>query len=190
VGVVGRLSPEKGIEWFLAAAALVARGEPNVGFAVVGDAVLGDVDYARRLARMVRELGLGERTLLTGFAERAADVMRALDLVVVPSDAEPFGRVTIEAMASGKPVVATKTGGSPEIVIDWETGLLVPPRDPAAIAEAVLRLLRQPGMAASMGAEGRRQATERFSIEEHGRTIRRLYEGLLQGGQSGGELAI
>jgi glycosyltransferase involved in cell wall biosynthesis len=179
VGVVARLSPEKGHEHFLRAAAEVARTFPNVGFAIVGDAALGDGRYADGLVALAQQLGIGGRTVFTGFTDRIPEVMASLDILVVPSDAEPFGLVTVEAMASGKPVVATCTGGSSEIVVDGETGLLVPPRRPEAIADALVRLLATPGLAAAMGRRGALRAQERFSIRPHAQYILSLYRALL-----------
>jgi starch synthase len=84
-------------------------------------------------------------------------------LFVCPSVYEPFGLINLEAMACGTPVVATRVGGIPEVVLDGETGQLVPPRDPAALADAVRRLLADPGRAAEFGAAGRRRVEARFS---------------------------
>ena len=179
IGVIGRLSPEKGQECFLRAAPLILRAVPECGFAVVGDAVLGDSRYAEDLGRLARRLSIDKKTVFTGFADGMPSVMASLDIVVVPSDAEPFGRVTIEAMAAGKPVVATNTGCSPEIVLDGRTGLLVPPRCPDALAAAVVRLLRNREMATSMGRIGRRRVAEHFSVESHAEQIARLYRSVL-----------
>jgi glycosyltransferase involved in cell wall biosynthesis len=180
VGVVARLSPEKGQDTFLEAAAMVLREVHDVGFVIAGDAALGDRHYAERLVDLARRLGMVERTLFTGFTDRVPELMAGLDVLVVPSHAEPFGLVTVEAMASGTPVVATRTGGSPEIVEHEKTGLLVPPRDPAAIARAVLTLLRSPDRARALGETGRRRATDAFSIELHALAMRELYEAVLE----------
>jgi glycosyltransferase involved in cell wall biosynthesis len=178
VGVVARLSPEKGHEHFLRAAAAILREVPDAGFAIVGDAALGDGLYAERLVSQAKALGIADRTLFTGFTERVPDVMAGLDILVVPSDAEPFGLVTVEAMAAGKPVVATRAGGSAEIVRDGETGLLVAPRSPESLARSVISLLSSPEQASRMGRAGCRRAWQEFSIERHCQTIRDLYSSL------------
>ena len=178
IGVVARLSPEKGQERFLKAAAAVARECPDAGFAIVGDAVLGDGRYASRLVALAGSLGLAERTVFTGFTDRMPEMMASLDVLVVPSDAEPFGLVTVEAMASGKPVVATDAGGSREVVVDGATGLLVGPQDSCALPEAILRLLRDPGLALRMGEAGRRRAAGMFTVQEHATRVRQLHDSL------------
>jgi glycosyltransferase involved in cell wall biosynthesis len=104
-----------------------------------------------------------------------------MDVFVLPSAYEGFGISIIEAMAAGRPVVATAVGGIPDIVVHGETGLLVPPADPAALASAVDTLLTNPRKAATFGARGRERASERFSIEAVVRRHAELYESLLVG---------
>ncbi len=103
----------------------------------------------------------------------------ALDIAVIPSDAEACGRVIFEAMAMSKPVVGTNTGGTPEIIVDGDTGILIPPRDPEALTEAVLRLADDPRLRDRMGESGRRRIEKNFSIEAHVRQIELAYSGLL-----------
>jgi starch synthase len=106
-------------------------------------------------------------------------VLALCDLFVLPSLGEHFGRVLIEAMATGLAVVATDAGGVPEIVSHGETGLLVPPADPRALADAVVRLLKEPGLAMCLGAAGRRRAEAEFSLSRHVEAVEALYERLL-----------
>ncbi|MBI4418395.1 MAG: glycosyltransferase, partial [Ignavibacteriales bacterium] len=98
------------------------------------------------------------------FTSEVPRLLRALDVLVVPSHSESFGYVAVEAMAMGIPVLGTKAGGLPEIVVDQETGFLVPPRDPAALAERLIILLKNKSLRSSMGKRGRRRALELFDF--------------------------
>jgi glycosyltransferase involved in cell wall biosynthesis len=105
--------------------------------------------------------------------------MAALDVVVLCSEREGFGRVLVEAMAASRPVVATATGGIPEVVADGQTGSLVPVGDVEALARAIDRLLRDHERAAAMGRAGRRRAEERFGLEAHVQAVQQLYREML-----------
>jgi glycosyltransferase involved in cell wall biosynthesis len=102
-----------------------------------------------------------------------------MDLFVCPSLYEGFGIAIVEAMAAGRPVVASNTGGIPEIVADGDTGLLVPPGNPTALAEAIASLLSDPARARAMGARGRQRVRERFLVETAVQRHQKLYESLL-----------
>lgn len=145
VGIVGRISPTKGQDVFLRAAALVAQQRPDVRFRIVGAALFAEQAFADEVAALVGRLGLADRTELTGFTDDPAAAIDALDVVVHASTvAEPFGQVVAEAMARGVPVVATRGGGVDEIVVpdgSAPLGRLVPPGDPSALAAAVLETL-------------------------------------------------
>jgi glycosyltransferase involved in cell wall biosynthesis len=102
-----------------------------------------------------------------------------VDLLVLASTDEPFGRVVIEGMAAGLPVVATASGGVPEIVVDGETGLLVPPREPGPMADAIAQMLTDRPRASAMGAAGRSRAVERFDVRRVARQVGEVYEQIL-----------
>jgi glycosyltransferase involved in cell wall biosynthesis len=108
--------------------------------------------------------------------------MRAADLVVHPSHEEGFPNTILEAMAAGKAVVATNVGGIPEAVMDGETGILVPPRRPDRLAEALLALLNDPERAARMGKAGRRRVVDAFPLGKMVREVEEMYDRLLEGG--------
>jgi len=164
VGIVGRLERWKSQDVFLRSAAQVAQERPDVRFVVVGGAVLGwEGSYPAELEALARDLpGLAGRVHFAGHQEDVYPWFDALDVVVHASYGEPFGLVLVEAMALGRPLVATAAGGPVEIVEDGVSGLLVPPGGPGAMARAVLRLLSDPGLAARLGAGARARAT-RFS---------------------------
>jgi len=167
VGIVGRLQPWKGQEVFLEAAASVASAHPRARFMVLGGAITGgEGDYPDRLKALAGSLGLADVTYFAGHQDDAYEWMDALDVVVHASDCEPFGLVVVEAMALGKPVVATDCGGPCEIVEPGRSGLLVPPRQPDALAEVVIGLLADEPFAAGLG----RAAAERATLFSEERT--------------------
>ena len=104
---------------------------------------------------------------LLGFRRDMPSLLAAADICVLPAHAEACGRVLFEAMAMAKPLVATASGGTPEIVVDGVTGLLVPPRDPRALAEALLVLLTDPARRQALGTAGRERAVKQFSIHTY-----------------------
>jgi len=179
VGCMGRLSAQKGQNIFLQAASLVAAMHPEARFLVVGDEALGEAGFRARLEALTGELGLNGRVFFAGYRSDAASVLAAMDLFVHPTvipDSLPM--VILETMALGKPVVATATGGTPELVEEGRTGLLVPAGDAAALAQSIHRLLAHPGLAQRLGKVGRRRAEERFSWRNHIQQLESLYQQL------------
>jgi glycosyltransferase involved in cell wall biosynthesis len=161
VGTVGRLHPRKDVETFVRAAALVAARAPSARFVVVGSAeVPVEVEYRRTIEALIAEVGLTGRFVLAGARRDVPAVMKALDLFVLTSRHEGFGRVVAEAMAAGRPTVVTREGALPELVEEDRFGLCAPPADPASFAEAILRLIEDPRGAADMAA----RAAERAKI--------------------------
>ncbi|WP_409329168.1 glycosyltransferase family 4 protein [Trujillonella humicola] len=161
--VVGRLSAIKGQDTAIRATALVRRAGHDVELALVGDCYPGYEDVEVGLRELAAEQGVDDVTEFTGFRD-PAPLVAAADVVLVPSRVESFGLVAVEALFLGRPVVAARTGGLPEVVRDGETGLLVPADDPRALADAVVRLLQDPALAAALGSAGRADARARFSI--------------------------
>jgi len=171
VGTVGRLVPIKGVQWLLKAAPRVLAPFPQACFVIIGDGpLLGE------LRQMTSKLGIGLRVVFLGAREDVPECLAALDLFVLPSLNEGMGRVLLEAMAVGCPVVATRVGGIPDIVADGTTGLLVPPRDERALAEAILTLLRDRSRRAAYGEAARRHVDGRFDVETMVRRVERLYD--------------
>lgn len=161
VGIVGRLTEQKGHADLLEAFGRVAAAHPRVRLVVAGD---GELRGA--LEERARVLGIADRTHFLGFRADAPALMKEFDVVAVPSLFEGFGLVLLEAMLAGRPVVATAVSAIPEIVVDGETGLLVPPRDPAALAGALLRLIEDPAAARRLGERGRARLEACFTVEK------------------------
>jgi len=176
VGTLGRLvEPKKGLMVFLAAARSLLRDVPRIRFVLVGDGP----QRAALEERATRE-GVSHCTVFAGIRRDVAEVMRALDLFVQPSLWEGFGLTALEAMAAGTPVVATRVGGVPEVIVDGETGLLVPPGDAEALAAACARVLSDRDLAARLGRSGRERVRQHFDIERLVGQIEALYRELLE----------
>jgi len=175
IGTLGRLVPIKGQEWLLKAAPRVLAEFPQACFVIIGDGpMLGE------LRQLTSQLGIGLRVVFLGAREDVPECLAALDLFVLPSLNEGMGRALLEAMAVGCPVVATCVGGIPDIVADGATGLLVPPRDDRALAEAILTLLRDRSRRAAYGEAARRHVDGRFDVKTMVRSIEWLYDEVWQ----------
>ena len=164
IGFVGRLVREKGVvELFEAMARVVARC-PEARLLVVGDTLKSDRDTkaVARLDRLIASERLADVVRFTGFRDDTPDLLAIMDVFVLPSHREGMPRTILEAMAAGKPVVATNIRGSREEVIDGVTGLLVPVGDSEALAEAILRVLSDEALARRFGEAGRRRVREEF----------------------------
>lgn len=173
IGAVGRLEPIKGFTYFMDAAEAIAPRAPRACFVHAGDG-----SEASRLRS--RASALNGRVKFLGLRDDVPALMAAFDVLVVPSLNEGMGRVILEAGAAGTPVVATRVGGIPEVVREGETGLLVPPKDGASIASAVLQLADNRAKAAEMGASARRWVAPDFSLERMVMRIEALYEELVR----------
>ena len=153
VGLIGRITEQKGQEDFVEAALAIAVERPEPMFVMVGFAE--DAALQQRLRQKVAVFGLSDRIRFLGNRDDMASVYAALDLVVAPSRWEGFGMMLIEAMAAGRPIVATRVGAIPEIVRDGRTGVLVEPRDAQALARAITGMLDDPQRRIAMGEAGR-----------------------------------
>lgn len=170
VGAVTRMRVRKGVEEFLRALAAVCARCPDAHALVAGDVSLDD-----ELRALVRSLRLDDHLTLLGRRADMPEVISAFDVFVLSSHDEGMSNALLEAMAMEKAVVATGVGGTPEVVRHGHSGLLVPSKDPAALAAAVSELLEQPARAAEMGRLGRRIVEERFSAQAMVRQMERLY---------------
>jgi glycosyltransferase involved in cell wall biosynthesis len=181
IGMAGRVTRWKGQSIFVQAARLIAERHPQAKFAAVGGVFDTEKFYMDRFRKEVQEAGLENKLTINDFRADMPEVFAAFDIFVLPSILpEPFGLVVIEAMASGKPVVATAPGGPSETVVDGETGFLVPPSDASAIARALEELLANPQKRISMGDAGRRRAREMFSLLRYVTEFEELYDAVLK----------
>jgi glycosyltransferase involved in cell wall biosynthesis len=173
LAVVAQLTPWKGQDTAVEALRLLVQDGLDAHLLLVGSAKFvaaatrfDNNAYVAELRRRIAEARLEDRVSWLGEREDVPQLMAALDVLLMPSWEEPFGRSLIEAMALGVPVVATSVGGPAEIVQDGREGYLVPPREPAAWAKAIAAIARDPRGAAGMGAAGRRRARD-FTLERH-----------------------
>ena len=162
LGTVANLFVRKGYEVMLCALPRIVQAYPQAHYLIVGT---GDADYEARLKVMVKESGLEHRVHFAGFQESVDPCLAAMDLYVHPALMEGFGIAVLEAMAMGKPVVTTTTGGLPEVVQEGETGLLVPPGDADALAKAVIALAQDPARCRQLGEAGRARVATQFTVE-------------------------
>ncbi len=167
VGVFGRLQRWKGQDVFVAASAEIRRARPTTRFVVVGGSVFGlEPEYREELKRTAAALGLADQLRFTGFRTDVPRLMAACDVVCHTSRVpEPFGLVVLEAMALGRPVVATEGGGPSEIISSPELGVLIPHEDPGAMARAVIALLDDAETRRRMGALAAEHVAAHFSID-------------------------
>lgn len=173
--VFSRLNRMKGIEYFLEAAVEVAKRFPEIRFVIAGDG-----DHRVELEAYATRLGIASKVLFTGFRTDLPDLLAETDLSVLPSLSEGLSNSILEAMSAGVPVVATRVGGNPEIVEDGVTGLLVPTRDSAALADAMIRMFEKPGLRLEFGSAARRRINTVFSMERSVESVENLYERLLR----------
>lgn len=173
VGIVGRLEPIKDVETFLDAAARITQVRDDVTFVVAGDG-----EMRSKLEAKGREL-LGPRVRFLGWVEDLESLYAALDVVVLTSLNEGTPVALIEAGAVGRPVVATRVGGVPDVVSNGRTGTLVPPSDPQAVATQVVHLLENDRLAAAFGEAARERIGRRFGVREPIDHVAELYRWLL-----------
>jgi glycosyltransferase involved in cell wall biosynthesis len=173
LGTVANLFPRKGYEVMLRALPAIVRAVPTVHYVIVGS---DDDDHADRLKRLAHELKIADRVHIVGFQDPVQPFLASLDLYVHPALMEGFGIAVVEAMAMGKAVVATTTGGLPEVVAQGETGLLVPPGDVESLTATVVSLLQDRVRREQMGHCGRARAHERFSLDAFVAQVEHLYD--------------
>jgi glycosyltransferase involved in cell wall biosynthesis len=174
--LVGNMhSDVKGHPWLIGAAGAITREFPEVRFILVGDGA-----ERKNFERQVAELGMERNFLFLGRRDDVPAVLACCDIAVLPSKAEGLPNAVLEYLAVGLPTVASRVGGNAEIVQDGKTGLLVAPEDSSALAEALLRLLRDPGLAASLGKNGREYVAAEFSFQRMIQNTDQLYTELLR----------
>ena len=180
VGIVGHLQRWKGQHVVVEAVAQARRQIPDLYCLIVGGVHRRGGEYAAELRARIAAEGLTERVILTGERSDVPACLDAMDVVIHSSiRPEPFGRVLIEAMALSKPLIAPREGGPLEVVVDGETGLLIPPRDPNAMASAIIALLADADRRAAMGSAARARVDAVFDIRHHVATIEGVLDEVL-----------
>jgi glycosyltransferase involved in cell wall biosynthesis len=174
LGVVGQISPWKGQDTAIEALRLLVDEGIDAHLLLIGSAKFvsratrfDNESYVARLRARIAQAGLEHRVSWLGEREDAPELMRALDVLLLPSREEPFGRSLIEAMALGVPVLATNLGGPPEIIEDGREGYLLPPLEPDAWAGAIRAIAETPALGLEMGRAGRRRVEQAFTVERH-----------------------
>ncbi|RQV98165.1 glycosyltransferase [bacterium] len=170
IGTVARLESYKGVVFMQKAAIELARQYANLVFHFVGDGSLRS-----KLEGEVRQAGMSDHIFYLGSRDDVHEIMRTFDIFVLPSLTEGLPNVILEAMASAKPVVATKVGGIPEAVIPEETGILIPPGNVNALTAAISRLINNPSLSRRMGEAGRKRAERYFSVDQEVASFEELY---------------
>ena len=175
VGTIGRLVWQKGFEHFIEAIPDVLKRFKKARFLVVGEGALKD-----KLEAKSKSLSLEDKIIFTGFRNDIKDVLAAIDIFVMPSLLEGLPMILLEAMAMAKPIVATNIDGVKEVLNNGETGLLVTPRDPIVLSEAIVDLLNHRDKAYQMGLAARRVVEKRFGADIMVQKVEKIYEKLLQ----------
>jgi glycosyltransferase involved in cell wall biosynthesis len=173
ISLIARLEPVKGPEYFVRAAHLVGKKFPGVEFLIVGEGSLRN-----QLEKQCKSLKIIDKVIFTGWREDIPQILKTLDIVVLPSLNEAVGRTLIEAGACGKPVVATRVGGIPEVVKDGESGLLVPPCDAYELSLALITLIEDKQKRLDMGAAAKQWIDDKFSASRMVGRFSDLYEQL------------
>ena len=177
IGCVGTLRSVKGHKYLIQAIPLILDKFPHTRLVLVGDGPLRS-----ELERLAEKLKVRERIMFLGYRPDVSELMNIFDIFILPSLSEGLSNVLLEAMAASKPVIATNVGGNPEVVEDGRTGLLVPPKDPKKIAEAVNELLDNKNKRLEMGKAGLERVKEKFSISKTVREYKEVYLEVLHKG--------
>lgn len=178
IGVVATLRRQKALEILVEAVAILRERFPDLVALVVGGDSSRQGAERSRLSRLAEDLGAGPAVKFLGERSDVPEILDAIDVGVLSSDFEGSPLSVMEYMEAARPVVATRVGGVPDIVAEGETGLLVPPRDPAGLAAGIAQLLDDPRLASRMGEAGRRRRREEFDLADTVRDIEELYEEL------------
>lgn len=174
IGTVARLEIQKGHRYLIAAAPEIINKFSNVVFVFAGDGTL-----RQELETQVNELGLQENFRFLGFRKDVKELLFAFDVFVLPSLFEGLPNVILEAMASGRPIVATAVDGTPELIEHNETGLLVPPKSPHALQEQILNLLENEEKGIKLGRQAKEMAKQKFSFDQQFRKFEEVYDATL-----------
>lgn len=178
VGTVGRLYPQKNHILFLDMVKIISEKykHKNLKFVIAGEGPL-----KKQLKKYSQDLGIESKVVFTGLINNIQDILHATDIFVLSSDWEGLPNAVMEAMASGLPCVVTDVGGNSELVVDGETGYVIPPNDPEAMAQKISYLLENDRLAIKMGVEGKKRMQEDFNMEKMIKTTEEIYEKMING---------
>jgi glycosyltransferase involved in cell wall biosynthesis len=177
IGMIGRINHWKGQGYFLDIAQRLVQTHDNVHFVVVGDAYPGTEHLVTEMEEKIKNSGLQAHVSYLGFRRDIPEILGALDIFILPSILpDPFPTVILEAMASGKPVVSTAHGGAKEMILEGETGLLIPWDNPGSAAEAISDLVNNKKIREKMGEKGRSRVLDKFSPEAYRKNFTELFE--------------
>ena len=178
IGMSGRMSPGKGQEEFLKAAKILKdKTKDDIMFIIAGAASFGEDEYENKIWKLTTELGINRNVIFTGYRNDIPRILSMLDIFVFPSHEESFGITLTEAMALGLPSAASKKAGVLDLISDGETGLLVPPKNPNELAEAIKKLVENPGLRKQLGKAAREKAVEIFNAEYELDILEEYYAG-------------
>lgn len=175
IGAIGRMVWQKGFEYLIECVPEIVRMYPDAKILIVGDG-----PPRESLEALSKELRVRDNVIFTGFRSDIKKILSVVDLLVVPSLQEGFPMITLEAMAMVKPIVATNIDGVTEQIKDGVNGILVPPKDPSALATAVVRFLKDKELARTMGLAARKKVEQEFSVEKMVRETKKVYLSLLE----------
>ena len=181
VGYIGQITERKGVEYLIQALPLIRRHTANFKLLIIGGHRAEDEKYVSLIKGMVKELLLEDDVYFTGVVQEMSPAINNLDIIVLPSLDERCSRVLLESLACGKPAVATRVGGTPEIIEDGLNGFLVNPADSEGMAEAVRKLLADRELRLAMGKAGRLKAERDFDLRKNLDTMRDVYLKLRKG---------
>ena len=174
VGAIGRLVWQKGFEYLVQAIPMVLNKFPKAQVLIVGE---GPIKH--HLEALSHKLKIGRHLIFAGFRKDIKQILSAIDMLVIPSVLEGFPIITLEGMAMTKPIIATNIDGIKEQIIDGKTGILIPHKDPSAIAEAILKLSKDEQCAQNIGWEARKRVEKEFSLEKMVNTTEQIYQSLI-----------
>ena len=175
---IGQIYPRKGLDYLLKAMAIVKQTIPDVVLEIVGQDPTAEQIHIKSYERQTHSLDLTQNVMWLGYIKEIPQVLRHSFVLCLPALEEPFGRVLIEAMSMEIPVVATNVGGIPEVVVDGETGYLVPPKEVETLAASLLEILQSEKLRRSFGSAGRNRAMTVFNLDLHVQKIQNLYNHL------------
>ncbi len=179
VGYVGRIAHVKALDVLAKAAQRVIRTASQTHFVLFGEALFGQTGYRQALVEQVARAGIADHWHWLGYVQNVTAYLPQIDCVTLPSRREALGLALLEAGIAGKPAVGTRVGGIPEVIVDGETGILVPPEDPEALADAILRLIQNPVQADEMGRRAQARVRDVFGLPRYYTEFIALYDAIL-----------